>query len=200
MSEKSALGLARHAEARALLRFWFGEGSDYGGRRSEWFSKSAEFDAEIRARFLELHEQAASGVLANWRLASGDCLALIVLLDQFPRNLFRGEARAFACDGLAREAARHALAQSYDREALPVERMFYYLPFEHSEALEDQRLACALMCPLAQFPETDDACRYAERHREIVERFGRFPHRNAALGRLGTPEERAFLAQPGSGF
>lgn len=183
-----------------VLRFWFGADHEYGGRRKQWFAKSAEFDAEIRTRFLALHELAARGTLARWRDGAGDCLALIVLLDQFPRNLYRGLARAFASDGLAREAARQALAQSYDRDALPVERMFYYLPFEHSEALEDQRLACALMQPLAQFPETDDAYRYAERHREIVERFGRFPHRNAALGRASTPEERAFLAQSGSGF
>ncbi|HVC12740.1 MAG TPA: DUF924 family protein [Burkholderiales bacterium] len=183
-----------------VLRFWFGAGNEYGTRRKEWFAKSAEFDAEIRTCFLALHEEAAAGALSPWRHAAGDCLALIVLLDQFPRNMFRGEARAFVSDAPAREAAREALARGHDRDALPVERMFFYLPFEHAETLEDQRLACALMQPLAAFPETHDVYRYAERHREIVERFGRFPHRNAALGRRDTPEERDFLAQPGSGF
>ena len=183
-----------------VLRFWFGADSERGTRRKQWFAKSAEFDARIRARFLTLHEQGAAGALAHWLHGAGDCIAFIVLLDQFPRNMFRGEARAFASDPRALEAARHALAQGYDRDASAVERMFFYLPFEHSEALEDQRLSCALTRPLADFPETGDVYRYAERHREIIERFGRFPHRNAALGRTSTPEERAFLEQPGSGF
>ena len=122
------------------------------------------------------------------------------MLDQFPRNMFRGSARAFATDSLALEAARHTLARGYDRGMLPVERMFAYLPFEHSEALEDQLRACQLTAPLAAFPETDDVYRYALRHRDIVQRFGRFPHRNAILGRASTPEETAFLREPGSGF
>src|SRR5512135_3515327 len=164
-----------------VLSFWFGNKSEYGKRRKEWFSKDAAFDAAIRERFLALYEAAAHGDLARWQDESGDCLALIVLLDQFPRNMFRGSARAFASDGRALDAARHALAMGYDREMLPVERMFTYLPFEH-------------------FEETNDVYQYAARHHEIIARFGRFPHRNEALGRRSTPEELEFLKQPGSGF
>lgn len=186
--------------AAEVLRFWFGEGPAYGARRRCWFDKDPAFDAEVGDRFLALHEQAAAGALATWRRNAGDCLAFIVLVDQLPRNLFRGSARAFATDALALGAARHALARSYDRDALAVERMFFYLPFEHSEALADQERSCELFAPLAALPETADTYRYAERHRAIIARFGRFPHRNAALGRGSTPAENEFLAQPGSGF
>jgi uncharacterized protein (DUF924 family) len=114
--------------------------------------------------------------------------------------MFRDAARAFATDPLALASARHALAEGYDAGLLPVERLFVYLPFEHSESLEDQLTACELLAPLAAFPETEDAYRYAIAHRDIIVRFGRFPHRNAALGRTSTPEEIQFLKQPGSGF
>jgi uncharacterized protein (DUF924 family) len=144
--------------------------------------------------------QAAQGSLANWVGTAGDCLALVLLLDQFPRNAFRGTARAFASDALALEAARLALARGYDRDMLPVERLFVYLPFEHSERLEDQVRACELTRELAPFAETKDIYQYAVRHRDIIARFGRFPHRNEALGRPSTPEETEFLKQPGSGF
>jgi uncharacterized protein (DUF924 family) len=186
--------------AGQVLSFWFGTGNDYGKRRKEWFQKDASFDAEIRSRFLTLHEEAARRGLESWKDDAGDCLALIVLLDQFPRNMFRSSARAFASDVLAREAARQALRQGHDRGLLPVERMFVYLPFEHSEALDDQLLCCELMRSLAEFEETKDVYDYAVRHYEIIARFGRFPHRNEALGRASTPEENEFLRQPGSGF
>lgn len=182
------------------MRFWLGAESDYGKRRTEWFQKDAAFDAKIQARFLALHEEAANGRLSRWKDDVGDCLALIVLLDQFPRNMFRGTARAFASDERALDAARHALARGYDRQLLPAERMFVYLPFEHSEALDDQLLSCELTRPLAAFEETRDVYQYAERHYAIVARFGRFPHRNGALGRPSTPEEIEFLKEPGSGF
>ena len=182
------------------MNFWFAAESGYGKRRKKWFRKDAAFDAAIQARFLALHEEAAECRLSRWKDDVGDCLALIVLLDQFPRNMFRGTARAFASDGLALDAARHALARGYDRAMLPAERMFAYLPFEHSEALEDQLLGCELMRPLEAFEETYDAYRYAERHRGIVARFGRVPHRNAVLGRPSSAEEIEFLAQPGAGF
>jgi uncharacterized protein (DUF924 family) len=123
-----------------------------------------------------------------------------VVLDQFPRNMFRGTARAFATDALALEAARHAVASGYDRAMLPVERLFVYLPFEHAEALADQETACELMAPLDRFPETADVGRYAIAHRDVIRRFGRFPHRNAALGRASTPDEIEFLKGPGSSF
>ena len=182
------------------MSFWFGAEDEYGTRRKQWFQKDAAFDAEIEARFRALHEEAARGGLERWKHGVGDCLALVVLLDQFPRNMFRGGARAFASDGLARDAARHALQEGYDQGLLPVERMFVYLPFEHSEDLRDQRLSCRLARTLEAFDETDDAYDYAERHRAIIARFGRFPHRNEALERPSTPEELEFLKQPGSGF
>ena len=182
------------------MSFWFGAENEYGKRRKQWFRKDAAFDTEIEVRFRALHEEAARGDLERWKDSVGDCLALIVLLDQFPRNMFRGSARAFASDGLARDAARRALQEGYDQGLLPVERMFVYLPFEHSEDLQDQQRSCRLARTLEEFEETDDAYDYAERHRAIIARFGRFPHRNEALGRASTPEELEFLRQPGSGF
>lgn len=187
-------------QAKQVLDFWFGEGGEYGTRDERWFKKDPAFDAQIRARFLPLYEELAAGKHADWLDRAPSCLARIVVLDQFPRNMLRGSPRAFAADRLALEAARHAVERGYDRDMLPVERMFAYLPFEHSESLQDQLKACELTAPLDSFPETFDAHRYAVRHREIVERFGRFPHRNAILGRASTPEELEFLKQPGSGF
>src|SRR5919109_3792969 len=176
-------------QAKQVLDFWFGEGADYGKRHSRWFKKDPGFDGQIRARFLPLYEELAAGNQRHWLDHAPGCLARIIVLDQFARNMFRSSPRAFAADGLALEAARHAVERGYDRGMLPVERMFAYLPFEHSESLEDQLKACTLTAPLDAFPETSDAYRYAVRHREIVERFGRFPHRNAILGRGSTPEE-----------
>ena len=188
--------MANH-RADDVLAFWFGEGVDYGKRHKRWFEKNAAVDAEVTARFSGLHgELAASG---EWLDPARACLARILVLDQFPRHIYRGRPEAFASDALALAAARHALERSYDR-ALPVERLFMYLPFEHSERLEDQDRACALCEPLRAFPETDDAHRYALAHREVIRRFGRFPHRNAILGRENTPEELEFLKQPGSSF
>lgn len=181
-----------------VLQFWFGE--PRGARRKPWFEKEPAFDAGIRKRFLPLYEALARGEHEDWLDEAGRCLARIVVLDQFPRNMFRGTPRAFATDLLALHAARHAVSRGYDHGLLPVERLFIYLPFEHSEALEDQERACELCHPLAAFAETDDAYRYALAHRDIVARFGRFPHRNAILGRASTPEELEFLEQPGSGF
>ena len=119
-----------------VLHFWFGP--EPGPARRQWFEKSDSFDREVAARFLAAYEAGASGRLAGWRESPRDCLALIVLLDQFPRNMFRGTPRAFAADPLALDAARHAVALGYDRPMLPVERLFLYLPFEHSESLADQ--------------------------------------------------------------
>lgn len=181
-----------------VLDFWFGTGADYGKRHRRWFEKDAAFDAQVARAFRSLYDELSAEV--RWLDPAGDCLARILALDQFPRHMFRGTARSFATDRQALAAARHAVKEGYDRVLLPVERLFIYLPFEHSEALEDQERACALTAPLAAFPETFDAHRYAVAHREIIERFGRFPHRNAALGRASTPEELAFLQQPGSSF
>ncbi len=184
--------------AQQVLDFWFG--TPPGPRRKAWFEKSALFDETIRARFLTLHNAAAQGRLAAWAETARNALALIVVTDQFPRNLFRGSARAFASDPLAFATAARVIDAGWDRAMLPVERMFAYLPYEHSEVLADQDRSCELLVPLARFAETADAADYAERHRAIVKRFGRFPHRNAALGRAGTAEEIAFLKTPGSGF
>lgn len=181
-----------------VVRFWFGDPP--GGRRRAWFEKDPAFDADARARFLRLHSAAARGELESWNETSTGALALIVLTDQLPRNMFRGTAQAFATDPVALACARQIIAKGWDAPMLPVERMFVYLPFEHSESLEDQSRALELFEPLGAFTETADTPDYARRHWEIVKRFGRFPHRNAILGRASTPEETEFLKQPGSGF
>jgi len=177
-----------------VLRFWFGL------ERKAWFEKDPALDAEVRRRFLPLYEAGAAGELAHWQKTPGDCLALVILLDQFPRNMFRGGAKAFATDPLARAAASAILDQAWDTALSPDERMFAYLPFEHSESLADQERCLALMQQLAAYPQSSDLPRWAEAHLAIIRRFGRFPHRNAALGRASTPEEIEFLKQPGSGF
>lgn len=184
--------------APEVLRFWFGDGSDYGNVHKRWFDKDLAFDAEVRTRFLQLHEQQALN--REWLDAPRDCLARIIVLDQFPRHIYRGSALAFSTDTLALEAAKHLVNRGWDRDRLPVERMFAYLPFQHSESLDDQLRACELYEPLKAFPQTADTGRYAVAHRDIIRRFGRFPHRNAALGRASTPEESEFLKQPGSSF
>jgi uncharacterized protein (DUF924 family) len=179
--------------AQEVLEFWF-RGQE---PRKEWFQKDPAFDAEIRARFLGLHELAAAGALDHWREEPAGCLALILALDQFPRNLFRHPgpeaARAYATDAMALAAARYALDSGYDRAVPEVARTFFYLPFEHSENLADQERALQLF---AGHPNHV----WAVRHWEVVQRFGRFPHRNAALGRASTPAEIEYLSQPGSGF
>ena len=179
--------------APQVLQFWFGAGAGYGKNHKRWFEKDAAFDAEIRARFAMLHDKLSSN--RDWLDDARECLARILVLDQFPRNMFRGTARAFASDPLALEAARRAVERGWDRGLLQVEQLFVYLPFEHSENLADQDRACELM------RDFDAGQRdYAERHRDIIRRFGRFPHRNAILGRRSTPEEIEFLKLPGSGF
>src|SRR5258706_354789 len=150
--------------------------------------------------FLALFEQALGGELNLWRREPGSCLALVILLDQLPRNMFRGGAKAFSGDHLARHAARIILDNGWDKAMTLDERMFAYLPFEHSESIADQERCLALMKEIAASPDTADLPKWAEAHLVIIRRFGRFPHRNAALGRESTPEEIAFLKEPGSGF
>lgn len=186
--------------AQEILSFWFGDGRERGQSRPQWFKKDAAFDEEIRTRFLAIYERAVAGEFESWKLQANACLALIVVLDQFPRNMFRGTRRAFEADPMARRAARYALAKEYDRTLRPVERMFIYLPLEHSEHLPDQELCLRLMKELAGFRETRDLHLWAEKHLVIIRRFGRFPHRNEALERKSTAEEIEFLKQPGSGF
>jgi uncharacterized protein (DUF924 family) len=172
-----------------VLRFWFDE------HPKDWFVKNPDFDTQIRTRFLALHEAAAAGRLAHWADEARSCLALVLLLDQFPRNLFRDDARAFATDAQARAAARVILQRGWDQSMTQPEQLFAYLPFEHSESLEDQDLSCELMKDFSA-----EQRQYAERHRDIIRRFGRFPHRNGSLGRPSTPAEIEFLKLPGSGF
>lgn len=185
-----------------ILTFWFGQpdATDYGKQRTFWFTKNPECDKEIRERFLNEYEQAAAAQLNSWKEAPRSCLALILLLDQFPRNLFRGTPKAFATDAAALAAAQHAVAQGFDRELLNVQRWFIYLPFEHSENIEHQRQCVELFASLKDDLESASAIDYAQRHLAVIERFGRFPHRNAILGRESTPEEVEFLKQPGSSF
>ena len=181
-------------EAGEVLKFWFE--LDH----KAWFEKNDAFDEELRRRFLALYELGSAGKLASWKQAPASCLALIVLLDQFARNMFRGNARAFATDPLARDAARVILDNGWDKAMTPDERMFAYLPFEHSESLADQEHCLALMKEIAVYPALADLPKWAEAHLVIIRRFGRFPHRNAALGRASTPEEVEFLKLPGSSF
>ena len=181
-----------------VLDFWFGDPP--GAARPEWFRKDATFDAGIRSRFGELHAAAALRELEGWRASPEPMLALVVVLDQFSRNLYRGDPRAFAQDDHARECANQAIARGDDAALLPVQRQFLYLPLEHSESLADQERCLELMLSLEAFEPTRGLTQWAVKHRDIVARFGRFPHRNAALGRATTPEEVEFLAQPASGF
>lgn len=183
---------------RRIHEFWFGApGSpDHGRNREAWFKADDAFDAEIRAQFLDDFESAARGDLDSMAEGSVGALALIILLDQFPRNMFRGSARAFATDPKALSIADATVARGLDQALTDIERAFVYLPFEHSERLADQDRSVALYEALGDAESLD----YAVQHRVIIERFGRFPHRNAVLGRESTPEEEAFLEEPGSSF
>jgi uncharacterized protein (DUF924 family) len=190
--------MARHEE---LLAFWFAAGTpEFLRPRKVWFWKDPAFDAEIRERFQGDWERAARGELAGWADDRERALALTILCDQVPRNIFRGDAKAFSTDALARAVAERALARGDDAAVAPVQRLFLYLPFEHSEDLADQRRSVALFESLASDPDSAVPIDYARRHLAIIERFGRFPHRNRALGRASTPEEEEFLLTPGSSF
>jgi uncharacterized protein (DUF924 family) len=193
------VALASWAEVR---EFWFGahDRPEFGRPRACWFQKSDAFDALVRDRFLSTHEAAAAGALDAWAARPLSALALAVVLDQFPRNMFRGSPRAFATDARALALAREAVAQRFDDVLLPVQRWFVYLPFEHAEDLDAQRGSLRLFERLATDAAGAGTFTYAMRHYAVIERFGRFPHRNAILGRASTPEEIAFLAQPGSSF
>lgn len=170
-----------------LIAFWSEAGP------SRWFTKDEAFDRSFREAFLDAHEAACRGDLDHWQCTPGGALALILLLDQFPRNAFRGTARAYASDAKALEVARAALEAGHDRHIDADLRLFLYLPFNHSEALEDQE-RCIELCRALGNPEN---LAYAIDHRDIVKRFGRFPHRNAILGRDTTDEEQRFLDEGG---
>jgi uncharacterized protein (DUF924 family) len=187
------------ARAEEILEFWFG--GDDSGRQRTWFAADPGFDDTCRARFLADYERAARGELEGWSDTAARCLALILLLDQFPRNLFRGTAQAFATDQKALAIAKHAVTAGLDDILAPRQRAFIYMPFQHSEDLADQRESVRLFRELAAGdPEQAGFLEYAERHLEVIARFGRFPHRNAVLGRASTPQESEFLASGGSPF
>ncbi|MGF1458550.1 MAG: DUF924 family protein [Leptolyngbyaceae cyanobacterium] len=191
--------------AHHILNFWFGEpresAGEYGKERKIWFEKSPVFDQAIRERFLAAYENALRGTYAHWMDQPRSALALVVLLDQFPRNMFRNTARSFEADPQALQVAQTAVARHHDQQVLPVERLFFYLPYEHSENLAHQDQAIALFEVLVQTaPELRSSLDYAYRHRDVIARFGRFPHRNACLGRASTPQESIFLQQHGSRF
>jgi uncharacterized protein (DUF924 family) len=182
----------RHEAAAAVtphdvLAFWRAAGPD------KWFKKDTAFDEAIRTRFLATYEAAAARALA-WDDTAEGSLGLLIVLDQFPRNMFRGSARSFAADPLAREVATRAIARGFDQQIEVAERSFFYLPFEHSESPADQERCVALN----RASGDADALKWAELHADIIRRFGRFPHRNAVLGRATTAEEQAFL--DGGGF
>ena len=175
------------AHPNDILGFW----RNAGPRR--WFSHSDAFDDAIRLKFEPVHHRAARGEYDAWSLNPEGALALVILLDQFPRNLYRGSAHAFATDPKARALAMAAVQAGFDRDVDPALRNFFYLPFEHSEDLTDQDY-CLALCTEAG---DEDSLKWAVAHRDIIARFGRFPHRNACLGRVTTPEEQEFLDEGG---
>lgn len=188
--------------AAEVLAFWFGAPGDeeYGQARRAWFIKDPAFDATIARRFGPLIEEALGGGLASWCTTPQGELARILVLDQFTRNVFRGSARMFAGDAQALAAAREMVDDGRDRELIPVQRWFCYLPFEHAEDLAAQERAVQLFETLRDDPQAGGALEWALRHRDVIRRFGRFPHRNEMLGRTSSAAEIEFLAQPGSRF
>jgi uncharacterized protein (DUF924 family) len=189
------------AAAQEVLDFWFAPA--HVGR---WFVSDAGFDAQLRERFGDTAQAAADGVLDDWSDTPSGWLALLIALDQFPRNLHRGDARAWAQDVKAQRVALSGIARACDQSLPPLQRVFAYMPLEHAEdsALQERSVAlferlCA-EAPPEQRAQFGDFVDYARRHRDVIKRFGRFPHRNAALGRTSTPQESSYQAQPGAGF
>lgn len=171
------------ASSAQVLAFWREAGKD------KWFNKDAAFDDAIRRRFLETYEAAAAGQLKEWEASREGALALVIVLDQFPRNMFRGTPKMFSTDAMALAVTKTAIAQGRDKRADAVLRSFFYLPFEHSESLEEQ----ARGIELYRAAEDANGLKWAKLHADIIRKFGRFPHRNKTLGRATTPEEQAFL-------
>jgi uncharacterized protein (DUF924 family) len=186
------------ARARALIDFWFGPPDDPERERHRelWFKSTEEFDAALRREFLADYEVGAAGGLGSWETSPEGALALVLLLDQVPRNIFRDTPRAYATDPAARAVADRALARSFDRMVPAPWRLFFYMPFHHSENIADQRRSLELFGALPRNPDRRGSLRrYGRPYIEVIERFGRFPHRNAILGRQSTLEELAFLAE-----
>jgi uncharacterized protein (DUF924 family) len=168
--------------------------------RDAWFRADPAYDAQIETRFLALHAAAQAHALDDWKNDPHGCLALVILLDQMPRNMFRGTPRAFESDAQALALSDEAVTRGFDRELLPVERMFLYMPYQHSEDLATQQRSLELFAKLEGEPSLKESIDYAHRHHDVIARFGRFPHRNAILGRVSTDAELEYLKQPGAGF
>jgi uncharacterized protein (DUF924 family) len=181
---------ATPAEARDVLTFWFEEMDE-----EQWYltEPSDQIDGAIRSRFLELYLKLAEEVPGDWLATSKGTLAAIIVLDQFPRNMFRNDHRAYACDGKALDLAKRAIDQGFDQQVSRSERRFFLVPFQHSESKQDQLRSVELCTALGY----DGMVDYAQRHLRVIERFGRFPHRNGILGRAPTTEEEEFLKKPG---
>ena len=179
------------ATPQDVITYWRNAGP------AKWFKHSDAFDEALRLRFEPVHHAAARGEYDHWVAEAEGSLALLILLDQIPRNIFRGSAHAFATDPKARTIARAAIAEDHDRRVDDLMRPFFYLPFEHSEDLADQAFSMRLFEADAPNSKEADPMKWARLHQEIIERFGRFPHRNACLGRRTTPEEQAFLDDGG---
>jgi uncharacterized protein (DUF924 family) len=178
---------------RRVLDFWFGPGDD-----DRWFKRNEALDRAVREALADDYERAAAGAYDAWRESARGCLALVLLLDQVPRNLFRDDPKAFATDARALAVTRHAIERGFDRQvASQSRRRFLYMPLEHSEQLTDQEDCCRLMATL---DENKEWAEWSVKHREVIARFGRFPHRNAVLGRDSSEAEKEFLTQPGSAF
>ncbi len=189
------------SQIETILNFWFGEMAENGqfNYRKEWFTKNPVFDEQVRP-FQSIYEEAATGRLDPWIKLPQGCLALVLLLDQFPRNLFRDQPKSFATDAKALFVAQTALSQGFDQQLPPVQRFFLYMPLEHSENLAHQQQSVSLFHQFIEDPDLRDTYDYAVRHQAVIERFGRFPHRNQILDRSSTPQEVEFLNQPGSSF
>ncbi len=193
-----------------VLRFWLGahplDAQAMQGMQARWFQKNEAFDAGLRARFLPTIEAARAGRLDHWVQHAESWLALLIVLDQFPRNAFRGQPDSFASDAQALRQALAGIAEGHDQRLPPMARIFCYLPLEHAEDAAMQARAVALFTALAEAPGAEPAAffagtlDYAHQHRAVIDRFGRFPHRNAILSRASTADEQRYLAQPGAGF
>jgi uncharacterized protein (DUF924 family) len=201
--------LESNSESTEVLNFWFGEdcnNPDWKADNRRWYSGGDSFDFSIRERFARLVERALAGDLANWERSPGSVMALIILLDQFTRNIFRGSPRAFEGDERARSVLNTALKKGFDLALSYKERCFIYMPLEHSESLADQQRCVELFeallaeAPAAYHANIGSSLNFAIKHRDIIGEFGRFPHRNEILGRLATPGEIRYLADGGARF
>lgn len=179
------------ANPQDITDFWFSDQT-----KPLWFKKSSDFDREVKRRFLDVYYQAAAGELNHWRDLATNALALIIVLDQFPRNMFRNHPRAFATDEQAVALTKYALERNYQQNLSVEEQAFLFMPLMHSEDKQDQRQCVELFRELGK----EDNLKFAIKHQKIIDRFGRFPHRNQILGRESTLEEQEFITQPGSSF